>query len=628
MHPGLLIPGGLEDTQLFLWNAWWGHFVGGIGRAYETTYLFHPYGVSLITHDMPLWMLAITNAAQAFHFSLIQSVDLWFVFTWALNGFCMYLLAREVARHQAPALVAGLFVMTHAYTLARAMENWGQFNIYGLPLFLWLLQRARASTTMLSPWSVAAGVALAWTAACHYYFFIYALLVWAAVMAWDHCPWTLDGVAVSTLNWKKYTGIGLMLIGGTIAAWIMVLHPGQWTFHHHVIGLESPANALLIFWIGTFLFIMASRQFLIRARVQRSTQTFFSSPHLVIGCFAFLFLLPLLWKAVPLMFHGDYPHQHILWKTHLPGANLCALIAPNPLHALWGKTVSAWFVNAGLNPQEEASMIGWTCLIVVLWSAVWRRDQRIKRWLVLACGATLLSMGVYLHVWTLNLWCPLPFYVTRLLPLLENVRVPERWMALGTVAWAVVFASALIVLAQKKSWALNRLCVLAGAAVLFENWPGIPYVSPPPLSSVYQVLRQQPPGAVLPVPLYIGDSSVGEGDLTPSAHNFPWEHLWAQTQYEKPMVGGYIGRIPRRIMKAYAQDPYWGELLRLEEGAPASHPGPSAQERRNAVQKAQIRYCLLYPSAIPPAALSFIRRTLRLEPLASEGDVQLYRITN
>jgi hypothetical protein len=151
-------------------------------------------------------------------------------------------------------------------------------------------------------------------------------------------------------------------------------------------------------------------------------------------------------------------------------------------------------------------------------------------------------------------------------------------------------------------------------------------VPPPPLSSLYQKLKEEPAGTVLPLPFYAGDSSIGAGDSLPSTRPFPWEHLWAQIHHEKPIVGGYIGRIPRRLIAGYKQDPLWGRLIEWEEGNTAPLPDPTADQVRQSLQRAQVRYCLLYASALRPAARAFIQRTLPLEWIASDGDMTLYRV--
>ena len=139
--------------------------------------------------------------------------------------------------------------------------------------------------------------------------------------------------------------------------------------------------------------------------------------------------------------------------------------------------------------------------------------MRAKQWLALAIGVTILAMGTHVRVADVNLWCPLPFFVFRLIPVLGNVRVPERWMAVGAIAWSTVLALALVKLAQTRGVGrLRKAAAIATALVLFENWPAIPFISPLPPSTVYEQLRQLPAGAVLPLPLYMGDSSIGVGD--------------------------------------------------------------------------------------------------------------------
>jgi len=619
-----LIPGGLEDTRLFLWNAWWAHYAQTAhAPLYETRMLFYPFGVSLVTHDMPLWMTLVTDLVMATGRSVIQAVDVWFALTWALNGFCTYLLAREITHRRAPSIVAGLFVMTHAYTLARAMENWGQFNLYALPLFLWLLVRARRNGGAVA-W--AAGAAFAWTAACHYYFFIYAFLIWLAVSVADLSPWGISAERPGGSLILQRVGILCATIGGLLSIWIIVGKPHSMTWVGHYIGLESPSNALLAFWFGVGLWFVAQWRLTYYKRTLIDPAR--RARHGTMAAVSFVFLTPLFYKAIPLMLRGGYPRQHILWKTHLLGANLWALFAPNPLQKIWGPIISGWFVHASMDAQEQASMIGWTCLAVVLGSGIWRARGTPRRWSALALVATVLSMGVYLHVGTLNTWCPLPFYFARLVPILENVRVPERWMAVGATAWAVVFALGLVRLAKRRLWSLRATCAMAAILVLCENWPGVPYVPLAVPSAVLSQLREQSPGAVLVLPFYVGDSSIGAGANAPSVYPFPWEHLSAQMTHEKPIVGGYIGRIPRRLLQAYTLHPYWGRLIQWEEGTATPASDPNVAQVRRAVQEVGIRYCLIYPAAVPPAALAFVRRTLPLERIASDGEVELDRITD
>ncbi len=608
------IVGGLQDTRLFIWNGWWFRYAIDVLQQspFHTSLLFQPYGSTLLSHDYPLWMSVVTYAGQHAGLGLIASLNGWFLLSWVLAGFCTYLLVWEIAHERGPAWVAGLLVMTHSYTLARAMQNWGQFNLWGIALFLWLWMRAR-HRGRTSDYLVA-GVALAWTAACHYYFLIYSGSVWLAVLAIEALPWRAEIERRIGASWR-WVFLVLAALGAGVAAWVVVFQPGHLFIGAKMISVKNPTNALLVMWVslGAWWVFRYKLSFL----PKNPPVVFPWRSALALSGSALLFLLPLIWGTVQLILEGGYPKQSILWKTHLNGAHLGALFMPNPLHALWGPHISQWFYERGMQPQEQAAMIGWVCLAVVLWA------RQRGRWGMLAVSASILSLGTYLHVLEYNTWLPLPFYVWRLLPVLGNVRVPERWMALGAIAWAVLLGLALVTLAKNKRWSINRLCLIVGALVLIENWPGLPLGRPPANHPVFETLRGLPAGGVLPLPLYIGDSSVGTGDA-PSG--LIWEQLGTQIYHQQPMVGGYLGRISRDLIKKYQADPFIGKLLNIEEEEDLdSHPLTEAITCAS-LKQLQVSYVLLYPNAIRPTALSFAQQSIPMTLLERTPELELYRV--
>jgi hypothetical protein len=110
----------------------------------------------------------------------------------------------------------------------------------------------------------------------------------------------------------------------------------------------------------------------------------------------------------------------------------------------------------------------------------------------------------------------------------------------------------------------------------------------------------------------------------PSDFNFPWEHLAAQMYHEKPVLGGFVGRIPRSLITTYKEDPFMRTLLAVEEGA--SPPPLDKSQGVRAIRDLKIRYVLIYPAAMRPDALRFVLESLPLEPLALTGEAQLYRV--
>jgi hypothetical protein len=115
---GTHLPGGGDDLWVHQWTFWW--VKESITKGYNPLYthlLFYPEGVSLATHNfawlniaawLPLQTIVGSNAA----YSLL------FIATFALNGFAMYLLARELTGSPYAAFVGGLIYGFWPYTLS------------------------------------------------------------------------------------------------------------------------------------------------------------------------------------------------------------------------------------------------------------------------------------------------------------------------------------------------------------------------------------------------------------------------------------------------------------------------------------------------------------------------------
>jgi hypothetical protein len=707
------ILGGLQDTNIFLWNAW--YFRAALHTLYVNPYftrmLFYPWGGSLVPHDYPLSFNLVTYAAQAAGWNVIAACNLSMALSWLLAGFCTYLLAREVTvgicparergdtsatvlfrgtgrgkvapwlrsegtpltRREFPALAAGLVVMTSSYMLARAMQNWGQFNVYGIALFFWTWLRAHRTGRTRD--YILAGLALAWTAACHYYFLVQCILVWMTWVLAQAWPWRYRWVRRTPP--AKRLGIlclSLAVLGAAAAGWIAWLHPRSISIGSLQIGLESPANAAILMWISMMVWYASRWRVVAHLRIARFDHINPPNPPLEKGgaggaphsrrsppdvwrrfnlrgefCLigmTFLCLSPLLASALKLTLAGDYPRQSILWKTHLLGTNLLAFFTPNALQALWGPTVARWLTVHGIHPQEQAAGLGYVVLVLVCTSQAWKEGPAARRWLAVTGAAMALSMGPYLHILQWNLWCPLPFYVARLLPVLNNVRVPERWMGMATVGSAVLVAISLVRLSRERRWRLGTVCTAAGALILFENWPGLPVAPAPADLPTYQMLRRLPPGGVLALPFYIGDSSIGAGGAAPSDRPFPWTHLGAQIYHQHPIFGGYVGRMPHRLIARYKAIPFFKTLIDLEEGTQDSalrtqdlrrmRSSPQVPSKRNGerdsgltcreARELDLAYVLSNPPATPAPAWDFVRSALPLTLVQKDPGVELYRV--
>jgi hypothetical protein len=141
---GTHLPGGGDDVWVHQWTFWW--VKESIVKGYNPLYthlLFYPEGVSLATHNFAWLNIAAWLPLQTIVGSNV-AYSLLFVATFALNGFSMYLLARELTGSPPAAFVGGLIYGFWPYTLS----HYGHPNMMltaWVPLALLYLHRTLES---------------------------------------------------------------------------------------------------------------------------------------------------------------------------------------------------------------------------------------------------------------------------------------------------------------------------------------------------------------------------------------------------------------------------------------------------------------------------------------------------
>lgn len=137
---GTHLPGGADDLWVHQWTFWWvkqsimqGH------SPFHINLLFHPQGVSLAYQNVAWLNIALWLPLQAIVGSG-TAYSLIFIAVFALNGFSMYLLARELTDSLPAAFVGGLVYGFWPY----ALSHYGHPNmmvVCWIPLTLLYLRR-------------------------------------------------------------------------------------------------------------------------------------------------------------------------------------------------------------------------------------------------------------------------------------------------------------------------------------------------------------------------------------------------------------------------------------------------------------------------------------------------------
>ena len=226
------------------------------------------------------------------------------------------------------------------------------------------------------------------------------------------------------------------------------------------------------------------------------------------------------------------------------GIDASYLLTPSYANPLFGPLVESRYVA---RTYRAAGFVCYLGLVPVLLAALgaWRAPRRALGWLALFALGVILAIGVDPSWNNARHEADfLPFGLLRAIPLLENLRVANRFMLVAGLGLAVLVGIGWQRLGHKRRWALP----LAATLVLAEySW--LPY----PIRTVeFSPLLQQVaerPGAVLDIPFHQRSRTV---------HN-----MAAQTVHGRPISGGYLSTYPPTTLETVDSEPALSALARV-----------------------------------------------------------------
>jgi hypothetical protein len=209
--------------------------------------------------------------------------------------------------------------------------------------------------------------------------------------------------------------------------------------------------------------------------------------------------------------------------------------------------------------------MGWVGVVPVA-LLLWPRrqlttiDER-RNWLTVAAVFAMWAMGPFLTMGGADTGLKLPELVVQFIPIVSNAHMPGRaivgvYLALATLVGFRVARAAGPLQRARVQWLLIALLIVEYT------------VAPIPLTTldvplIYRQLAREPAGAVCEVPFGISDG-LGVGNIGSQDHAV----LYYATVHAHPLVGGYVGRMPRDAAQTYASLPVTRTLLRLSGGDP------------------------------------------------------------
>lgn len=133
-----VLPGGSGDTLLHYWNGWvTGQSLSQNQSPFYSNAIFHPQGVSLMTHNMAWFQIGPWLILEQF-LNGITAYNIVLLLNLTLCGMMTFLLAKKISRNIKSAFLAGLIYMAWPFRLSQ-LDHPNLLATQWIPLFLLFL---------------------------------------------------------------------------------------------------------------------------------------------------------------------------------------------------------------------------------------------------------------------------------------------------------------------------------------------------------------------------------------------------------------------------------------------------------------------------------------------------------
>jgi len=624
------LPGeGLGDNATFLWNFWWMRQVLAQPGAHVffTQYLFAPVGVDLTLHThtaFPAFLgaTALGGVTPLAAQNIVVLAALW------LNGFAAYLLAVDRTNDRAAGMIAGMIFAGSPYLSLHLLGHFNLIHAWAIPLFGLCLLRTLESRPP-SRWpqrlaSVLGGTVLVLVAYTDYYYLVYCVVLAALVIFWTLVPVTVATGKRPLATWIRMTLAILALLDVVLI--IVIATTGGFTWHlgEALVSANTITNPLMVLWMLGILWLWLQYRPRIRRVPAHEDSASLVARVLPMSLVAAVGLAPLVMHGAAMWRRGDYVAAPHSWRSGPGGIDLATFVLGNPMSALTGSWTSGVYTRLGVDRIEKTGWVGLVPMVLVLWMvARHRADREVRRWLAIGAGFLIWALGPWLRVADLNLGLPLPQNLFGFVPILSNARMPGRAMVVVMLAVAMLAAVAVTRFdARKRTVWLS----LAAALLVADFLPApFPTVAPRPVLANVSALAAQGPGAVCPLPLGYRD---GYGEVG----RFNSQTLLDQVTHGHPIVGGFVGRLPPSVRRAYDETPVLRSLLQLSKGEAANAEDlklTMAESARELLSR-NIRFIEFIPlngRGVSHELAVYVQQKLPLRLLSTDPSGQLYEIT-
>lgn len=619
LHLSTHLTGAIDhDAGVYVWNQWiFRHeLIEDRSHPYFTDEIFSltpPANLSLHNYTAFANLVALPLAGWL---GVVATFNVVYLALTVLSAYTVFLLARRVTggATSEPLLAGALF----AWSPVLVTRGGGHFSLVAAaPLAVFLLLLLRAQERWRTRDGVLLGIVVAWATASDGYYAVFCLLMAATVGA------------ASVIRVRRSTAVSragaialdilIACAAGLVAA--LAIGPG-WRVTLLGVSISMRGLHTPVLVLTMLVLVRAAIRYRPHiARVEWRHAFRLLRVACVAGLTAAALLSPMLYALGRRVVEGRFETPLIFWRSSPRGADVAALLLPNPNHPLAPASIREWIAALPEGYLENVASVPLVALAIV--ALALRAGWRIPRlWGVLAAVFLLLLLGPFVHVAGVNTYLPGPWALLRYVPVVGLARAPTRFIVVFMLALAVIVALALRALAERHP--RRRAVLVTGAAVLLaaELLP-----SPRPLHAamppaIYARIAADARGdvRVLELPFGLRDGTMSVGDFTARTQFY-------QTHHGKPILGGYLSRVSPQRVADHRRLPVLQALLTLSEGGalPDEELAQLVERGPAFVERARLAWVVIDRSRASEKLVRVATAVLGLERVARDGSLELYR---
>ena len=619
LHPASELPGAPGgDTGVYVWNLWvFRHEIVAHGRfPFFTSEILSTASAT----SVPLTLHNYTTVANLIAFPLLPFLGVVATFnvlmmaSVALSAYMTFIFLRARVQDDAAAWVGGLLFGFSPYMIARQMAHFSLVQAAALPVFALVLYRFRLRQPSMKC-AVVAGGLVAWAFLSDPYYAVYCVLMAVYLLGWE--LWSIEGRrARSPFLLRAALNGAIVCLAGLVAG-IMLYGGGRPEFFGLRVSITRLYTPMLLLTV-----LIAVRVWLgLRPRITWNSSPLrkYAAATAVAGLSCAVFLSPVLSAIGTHIREEQWIAPRVWWRSSAPGVDLLAFLVPNPVGTLFGWVASGWLARMPDGLHENVASIPWTATFTVVLALLYRRLRLPRYWTMFTALMAVLALGPFVHVGGFNTHIPTPWALLRYVPVIGAARMPTRLTVLVMLGVSVLLALAVREFRRRSSRPWVAPAVVTMLLVL-ELMPAPRPVFSAHVPAFLKTIAADPrPVRVLYLPFGLRDGLSSTGDFTAYAQ-------FLQTFHEKPLVGGYISRLPSHRVERFRQYRFFRLLIDLSERRPVS-----AERIEGAIETAHkeapglnIGYVIVDTSRASDQLVHFARSALNLEHLATDGTQALY----